>query len=194
MPEHIGSLALRKGGGAVVALADGLFTLNFTGTSTKLVDPDPGKAAHPPDDDKVDRQGRSSRPIWITRNGRFGIYLPSHGSTAALSTRNGPAGVSMAGPSISPALGCRGLRVEYVHLGRQARALRPRWHVGPQVGPPVENATSVIFGGHNLEIAYVTSIKRVVKGVRQREREAGGCLRSTGGLGVRGIPEPRFRG
>jgi len=45
VPEHIGSLALRKGGGAVVALGDGLFTLNFTGTSTKLVDPDPASRA-----------------------------------------------------------------------------------------------------------------------------------------------------
>jgi L-arabinonolactonase len=54
--EHIGSLALRKGGGAVVALGDGFYTLNFdTGTSTKLVDPDPGK---PRIDGKVDRQGR----------------------------------------------------------------------------------------------------------------------------------------
>jgi hypothetical protein len=81
----------------------------------------------------------------------------------------------MAGPSISPALRCRG-RVEYVRPRRQARALRPRWHVGPQVGLPVENATSVIFGGPNLDIAYVTSMKRVVKRVRQREREAGGLF------------------
>ena len=44
VPEHIGSLTLRKGGGTVVALGDGFYTLNFhTGTSTKLVDPDPGK-------------------------------------------------------------------------------------------------------------------------------------------------------
>jgi hypothetical protein len=36
VPEHIGSLALRKGGGAVVALVDGFYTLNFdTGASTQ---------------------------------------------------------------------------------------------------------------------------------------------------------------
>ena len=59
MPEHIGSLALRKGGGAVVALGDGFYTLNFdTGTSTKLVDPDPGKPRIRLNDGKVDRQGR----------------------------------------------------------------------------------------------------------------------------------------
>jgi len=47
------------------------------------------------------------------------------------------------------------------------------------VGLPVENATSVIFGGLHLDIAYVTSMARVVKRVRQRER-AGGCSWSTG--------------
>jgi hypothetical protein len=42
--EHIGSLAIRKGGGAVAALGDGFYALNFdTGRSTKLVEPDPGK-------------------------------------------------------------------------------------------------------------------------------------------------------
>ena len=59
LPEHIGSLALRKGGGTVVALRDGFYTLNFdTGTSTKLVDPDPGKQRIRLNDGKVDRQGR----------------------------------------------------------------------------------------------------------------------------------------
>ena len=54
-------------------------------------------------------------------------------------------------------------------------------------------ATSVILGGPNLDIAYVTSMARVVKGVRQCEREAGGLF-AVYGLGVRGIPEPRFWG
>jgi len=59
LPEHIGSLALRKGGGTVVALRDGFYTLNFdTGTSTKPLDPDPGKQRILLNDGKVDRQGR----------------------------------------------------------------------------------------------------------------------------------------
>ena len=46
MPEHIGSLALRKDGGTVVALGYGFYTLNFdNGTSTKLVDPFPASSA-----------------------------------------------------------------------------------------------------------------------------------------------------
>jgi sugar lactone lactonase YvrE len=74
-----------------------------------------------------------------------------------------------------------------------SRASPPDGTLDRTVGLPVENATSVIFGGPNLDIAYVTSMARDVKRVSQREREAGGCSRVYG-PGVRGIPEPRFRG
>jgi sugar lactone lactonase YvrE len=96
VPEHIGSLALRKGGGAVVGLGDGFCTLNFTGTSTKHVDPDPGKPRIRLND-KVDWQGRfvvgdmdyeEREPLCSVF--RLGINLPSHRSTAASSARNGP--------------------------------------------------------------------------------------------------------
>ena len=50
-------------------------------------------------------------------------------------------------------------------------------------GLPVENATGVIFGGPNLDIAFVTSMKRVVKGLRQGEREAGGLFAVYGRAG-----------
>jgi sugar lactone lactonase YvrE len=58
---------------------------------------------------------------------------------------------------------------------------------------PVESTTSVSFGGPDLNIAYITSMSRAVKGVAPKEREAGGLF-AVHGLGVRGIPEPRFRG
>jgi sugar lactone lactonase YvrE len=68
LPEHIGSLALRKGGGTVVALGDGFYSLNFdNGTSTKLVDPDPGKQRIRLNDGKVDRQVR--RGLYGLRGG-----------------------------------------------------------------------------------------------------------------------------
>ena len=200
MPQHIGSLALRKG--AARSSGDGFYTLNFdTGTSTKLVDPDPGKPRLRLNDGKVDRQGRfvagymdyeEREPLCSVF--RLDINLPSRRSTAGSSARTARAGAPMAGPSISLALGCRRLRVEYVRLRRRARALPPRmagWTA--RAGLPVGNATSVIFGGPNLDIAYVSSMARVVKGVRQCEREAG-ALFAVYGLGVRGIPEPRFRG
>lgn len=59
VPKHIGSLALRAGGGAVLALQDGFYTLDFvSGATTKLADPDPGKPNIRMNDGKVDRQGR----------------------------------------------------------------------------------------------------------------------------------------
>jgi len=61
------------------------------------------------------------------------------------------------------------------------------------VGLPVESTTSLSFGGPNLDIAFVTSMARAVKGVKPREREAG-ALFAIHGLGVRGVSEPRFAG
>jgi L-arabinonolactonase len=61
------------------------------------------------------------------------------------------------------------------------------------VGLPVQSTTSLTFGGANLDIAYVTSMARPMNGQYDREPEAG-CLVAIYGLGVRGLPEPRFTG
>jgi L-arabinonolactonase len=61
------------------------------------------------------------------------------------------------------------------------------------VGLPVESTTSLSFGGPGLDVAYVTSMARAVKGVKPKEREAG-ALFAVHGLDVRGLPEPRFAG
>ena len=53
--------------------------------------------------------------------------------------------------------------------------------------------TSVIFGGPDLDIAYVTSMARPMGGRYHQEKEAG-HLFAIHGLGVRGLPEPRFAG
>ena len=45
----------------------------------------------------------------------------------------------------------------------------------------------------DLDIAYVTSMARPINGVYPREREAGAVF-AVHGLGVRGVPEPRFAG
>ncbi|MEZ5934084.1 MAG: SMP-30/gluconolactonase/LRE family protein [Alphaproteobacteria bacterium] len=61
------------------------------------------------------------------------------------------------------------------------------------VGLPVSSTTSVSFGGADLDIAYVTSMARPLGGVMPAEREAGAVF-AIHGLGVRGLPEPRFKG
>lgn len=61
------------------------------------------------------------------------------------------------------------------------------------VGLPVNSTTSICFGGRDLDIAFVTSMAHPIVGVAPKEREAGGVF-AVHGLGVRGLPEPRFAG
>lgn len=59
VPSPIGSMALREQGGAVVALSDGFFLLDFdTGGLDPIVDPEPDKPQNRLNDGKVDPAGR----------------------------------------------------------------------------------------------------------------------------------------
>ena len=77
----------------------------------------------------------------------------------------------------------------------------PSGNVERRIGFPVANITSVMFGGENLDEIYVTSMARVKHpAVHDRFRVdtrpqfgAGSLFRLTG-LGIRGVPEPRFAG
>jgi sugar lactone lactonase YvrE len=77
----------------------------------------------------------------------------------------------------------------------------PDGSVERRIGMPVRNITSVMFGGDKLDELYVTSMARVKHpAVHDRfAREvkpqflAGSLFRVTG-LGIRGLPEPRFAG
>lgn len=79
-----------------------------------------------------------------------------------------------------------------VYSGRLIR-FDPEGVVDRIVGLPVQSTTSVIFGGADLDIAYVTSMARPMGGKYHKEREAGAVF-AIHGLGVRGVPEPRFAG
>jgi L-arabinonolactonase len=59
VPQKIGSMALRKSGGAVVSLARGFHFLDFrTGDVELIVDPEPGRTNNRLNGGKVDRRGR----------------------------------------------------------------------------------------------------------------------------------------
>ena len=59
VPEMIGSMALREGGGAVVALESGFHFLDLEkGGTTPVADPEPDEPRTRFNDGKVDRQGR----------------------------------------------------------------------------------------------------------------------------------------
>jgi sugar lactone lactonase YvrE len=84
---------------------------------------------------------------------------------------------------------------------RRSRARRSNGDVAATGSPGRVAAVAIVtppsanqrFGGPDLDVAYVTSMARAVKGASPKEREAG-ALFAVHGLGVRGLPEPRFAG
>jgi sugar lactone lactonase YvrE len=77
----------------------------------------------------------------------------------------------------------------------------PDGEIERQIGMPVRNITSLIFGGDDLDILYVTSMARV-KHPAVHDRFArelkpqfqAGAVFAVYGLGIHGVPEPRFAG
>lgn len=70
-----------------------------------------------------------------------------------------------------------------------------------RIGMPVKNITSVMFGGEKLDELYVTSMARVSHPATHehfaheaRPQFGAGSLFRIRGLGIRGVPEPRFGG
>lgn len=81
--------------------------------------------------------------------------------------------------------------VRYAPDGREER----------RIGMPVRNITSLTFGGDNLDEIYVTSMARVSHPATHdhfaretRPQFGAGSLFRIRGLGIRGVPEPRFGG
>jgi sugar lactone lactonase YvrE len=77
----------------------------------------------------------------------------------------------------------------------------PAGRVERRVGMPVRNITSVMFGGEKLDEIYVTSMARVKHPAAHDRFQAqakpqfgAGSLFKVTGLGIRGVPEPRFGG
>ena len=77
----------------------------------------------------------------------------------------------------------------------------PDGTVERRISMPVKNITSVIFGGPDLDEIYVTSMARVkhpavhdLFAVEAKPQFAAGHLFRIKGLGIRGVPEPRFAG
>lgn len=77
----------------------------------------------------------------------------------------------------------------------------PDGTVERKITMPVKNITSVNFGGPNLDEIYVTSMARVkhpavhdLFTVEAKPQFGAGHLFRIRGLGIRGVPEPRFAG
>jgi L-arabinonolactonase len=241
VPEHIGSMALREKGGAVVSLRDGMYALDFSKASCiKIADPDPGKPRIRMNDGKVDRQGRfvvgymdyeerdpicavfridpggaveklddgivcSNGPCW-SPDGRIFYFTDTYtreiwaydydratGTVSHRRTFCSFADFGLKGFPDGATVDAEGFVWSVsVYEGKLVR-FAPNGKLDRTVGLPVESTTSLTFGGPNLDLAYVTSMARAVKGVKPKEHEAG-ALFAVYGLGVRGLPEPRFAG
>ena len=240
VPEHIGALCLRAGGGAVVALRNGLHWLDFDSQQVELIaDPEAGVRRTRLNDGKVDRQGRfvCGGMDYEEREPLAGLYrLDADRSVTQLESgiavSNGPcwspdgrtfyfadsAARRIWAYGYDPATGdllsrrvfadFQGVLRGYpdgatvdsegyvwsaeVYGGRIVR-FAPDGTIDRLVGMPVDSVTSVMFGGADLDILYVTSMARPHQGRRRQEREAGGLF-AVHGLGVRGLPELRFAG
>ena len=99
VPEMIGSMALRKGGGAVIALRTGVHTFDFeTGEAALVSDPEADDPDTRFNDGKVDRQGRFLTGTMVTRitgEARGSIYrldpdLSLHRLKGGVIVANGP--------------------------------------------------------------------------------------------------------
>jgi len=247
LSHDVGALALRKGGGAVLALDDGFYFFDFESGKLdliQLVDADQPRTRL--NDGKCDRRGRfiaggmddkeelkicglwrldadlrvtkldggiicTNGPCWSPDDKTFYVADSFQGEfwaydydleAGTLSNKRvfasfkGDPGV--ADGSTVDAEGC--LWNAQV-IGGDLVRYAPDGSVERRIGVPVKNLTSVMFGGEKLDELYVTSMARVkhpaVHDLFAKQMKpqflAGSLFRITG-LGIRGLPEPRFAG
>ena len=86
-------------------------------------------------------------------------------------------------------------------IGGELIRYTPDGEIDRQIGMPVRNVTSLIFGGPDLDVLYVTSMARVKHPAvhdrfapEQKPQFQAGAVFAVTGLGIRGLPEPRFAG
>jgi L-arabinonolactonase len=73
------------------------------------------------------------------------------------------------------------------------RRFAPDGRLDRTIELPVSYPSSVMFGGPALDVLFVTSISEALNGRAPQEADAGALL-AIHGLGVKGLPEPRFAG
>lgn len=240
VPQKIGSMCLRKSGGAVVSLACGFHFLDFaTGDVSLIADPEPDHPNNRLNDGKVDRQGRfvagsmdtleegpngalyrldpdlqvarlesaiivSNGPCWSPDGGTFYFTDTWSGQISAYDydTATGtpsnkrrfcgmlPNGGGFDGATVD-AEGC--VWSAHVYAGQLVR-YRPDGEIDRIIDMPVKKVTSVMFGGPELDVLYVTSMAKPPLPRFPDDGVLRGSLFAIHDLGVRGIPEVRFAG
>jgi sugar lactone lactonase YvrE len=245
--RDVGALALRKKGGAVLALDDGFHFFDFQSgklETVSLVDTEHSRTRL--NDGKCDRRGRffaggmddkeelkicalwrldpdlsvtlvddgiicSNGPCWSPDDKTFYFADTFQGEIWAydydLATGT-PANKRLfasfkkdAGVADGSTVDAEGCVWNAQLISGDLVRYAPDGSVERRIGMPVRNITSVVFGGDKLDEIYVTSMARVKHpAVHERFAKeakpqflAGSLFRITG-LGIRGVPEPRFAG
>ena len=239
VPGAIGSMALRAGGGAVIALETGFHLFDFeNGKASPVIDPEADEARTRFNDGKVDRQGRflcGSMARTMRTQGLGSLYRLD--PDLSLRKLAGDIAVSN-GPCFSPdgatfyfadstrlviyaydydqscgAIANRRVFADFAALdtapdgatvdaeGNLWSALVRSGQIGcfapdgrslRKLAMPCALPSSVMFGGPDLDVLYVTSIRD--SGNRTAFGEHDGGLFAVTGLDARGLPEPRFAG
>lgn len=238
VPAMIGSMALREGGEAIVALPDGIHALDLaSGAVTPFALFDPADPAVQLADGKVDRAGRfvfgtshrqASEPVgglWslgtdgaiarldrdiILGNGpcfspddrtlyhadsmRHLIYAYDYDLATGTATNrrvffdSTPYGPIPDGATIDAA----GDMWVAICEGGVVLQLSPRGKVKQAIEMPTRLPASCMFFGPELDRLFVPSIDPSFLG--REPAEADGWCYVIDGLGVRGLPEPRYNG
>jgi sugar lactone lactonase YvrE len=245
--HDVGALALRRNGGAVLALDDGFYFFDFgTGKLDLIALVDAEQPRSRLNDGKCDRRGRfyaggmddkeelkicglyrldpdlkvtqidkgiicSNGPCWSPDNKTFyfadtfqGEYWAYDFDIETGSVSNKRLFASFkddAGVADGSTIDEEGCVWNAQVIGGELVRYAPDGSVERRIGMPVKNVTSLMFGGDRLDELYCTSMARVkhpaVHELFRKEVKpqflAGSLFRITG-LGIRGLPEPRFAG
>ncbi len=239
VPEDIGALALRRGGGAVVALSTGFHAFDFeTGTCTPITDPEAGNPRTRFNDGKVDRRGRFfagtmdyqeteglgslyrldpdltctklqgdivifNAPCWSPDDTIFyfadsamgTIYAHDYDIETGTISNQRIFATADAAPGVPD--GCTVDSEGHLWSARWGAGcvvrFAPDGRVDRRVEVPTRKTTSCAFGGPDLDLLYITSMKDPDNPEDSDDPEAGSIYILTG-LGVSGLPEPRFAG
>jgi len=240
VPAKIGSMALRRKGGAVLSLQTGFHFLDFKTGKTELIhDPEPDKPTTRINDGKVDKKGRflagsmdtleagaigalyrldpdlsvhkleegiicSNGPCW-SPDGKTFYFADSWSEAISVYDYNLETGTPSNKRTFCSVKGTGGapdgatvdaegyVWMALVYAG-EIRRYAPDGKLDRTIKMPVLKVTSVNFGGPNLDVLYVTSMAKPPLPRFPEDGPLGGSLFAITGLGVKGVPEPRFAG
>jgi len=246
VPGEIGSMVLRKKGGAVLALDTGLHFFDFdSGRIERFADPEEKQPQVRLNDGKVDAKGRfivgsfdkeaydPANPGQV-RQSRGSLYrvdpdLSIHTLDTGLSCGNGPCWTPDACTfyfsdtlrglvwvadwdsekgvlsnkrrfqAFAPGTGlpdgatvdAEGFYWSSFFGPGEIRRYAPDGTLERAIKLPVLKVTSLMFGGPELDIIYVTTMDDHLP---PADGPMGGRMFAVRGLGIRGVPEPKFAG